>query len=156
MTSYYIHLWPSLVIPTIKHFILQLPIGSIFSIWRQCSTLVPHANNPLNRMIESRISLTKSIPFINKLETLQYTTLPLPSLRTAAAVSNWIFIARASPQIRRWLWLTKCQEHEELTASVPLSAYFSILATFFFQTFQKARTFNYVQKNSWNYIVTEL
>ena len=23
---------------------------------------------------------------------------------------NWIFIARASPQIRRWLWLTKCQE----------------------------------------------
>ena len=133
MTSYYIHLWPSLVIPTIKHFILQLPIGSIFSIWRQCYTLVPHANNPLNRMIESRISLTKSIPFINKLETLQYIyniafglyAPPRHTLQWAAAVSNWIFIARASPQIRRWLWLTKCQEHGECTASV-ISAHFLI------------------------------
>ena len=53
--------------------------------------LVPHANNPLNRMIESRISLTKSIPFINKLETLQHCFWPLRTTKTHTTVSGGSF-----------------------------------------------------------------
>ena len=53
--------------------------------------LVPHANNPLNRMIESRISLTKSIPFINKLETLQHCFWPLRTTKTHTTLSGGSF-----------------------------------------------------------------
>ena len=93
--QYYLHPCPSLVIlPTIKHFILQLPIGSIVLYFQsdgKCYMLVPHANNPLNRMIESRISLTKSIPFINKLETLQHCFWPLRTTKTHTTVSGGSF-----------------------------------------------------------------